>query len=74
MTGWQPIESAPKDGTRVLAFANDFIETMFWTVSVWVSSGGAWVNDVNRSDTYEFNPTHWMPLPEPPACVLLPTS
>jgi hypothetical protein len=70
MPGWHDISTAPKDGTRFLgAMSDGDIETMFWTTSVWVRPGGAWVNEIFRSDTREHAPTHWMPLPEPPAAL-----
>ena len=56
--GWQPIESAPKDGTEFLAIAH---ETVFWVVFFdgkdfqCVATG----NHVGPL-------THWMPLPAPP--------
>ena len=62
---WQPIESAPKDGTRIIGADFELVETMFWTASIWVGGGG-WVNDLSRSDTRIFQPTHWRPLPSPP--------
>jgi len=65
MSEWQPIDTAPRDGTIVLAAQGSTIDTMFWTMSAW-ADGGGWVNNINRSDTYVFDPTHWMPLPEPP--------
>lgn len=64
---WQPIETAPKDGTVVLIWCAEGIKTAWWEACyVWVAPG-AWVSDHNRSDTEEHEPTHWMRLPEPPA-------
>ena len=67
---WQPIETAPKDGTKLLLkfqgpfsdAAEDGIVTgswsdysrSWWLSSIWASSGA------------HKPPTHWMPLPSPP--------
>lgn len=58
MNNWQPIETAPKDGTWVLA-AHASSGDMF--IVCWRGIG--WIND----DMGECWPTHWQPLPEPPA-------
>lgn len=60
-SAWQPIETAPRDGTRVL---------------VWDGKhGGHYVARYDEDDLWEWGndlcgslePTHWMPLPpEPP--------
>ena len=76
MTDWQPIDTAPKDGTYIL---------LGWPRKHGPESGivliGAWLNiesaDVNEpegwwgwNDYLGFAKvafmTHWMPLPEPP--------
>jgi hypothetical protein len=66
---WQPIESAPKDGTRIDVFA----EGRRWPDSYW--SGGPkrgcwwapnWDYDGMDGPTC-LAPTHWMPIPPPPA-------
>jgi hypothetical protein len=65
MSEWQPIETAPKDGTRVIARQGFTVDTMFWSKRIW-AGGGGWVSDICRSETYVYSPTHWMPLPDPP--------
>jgi hypothetical protein len=68
---WQPIETAPKDGTRILLWDTDEVVIAKWDD---ISTGGAkgWqiavVNMHSNLNYYEaaYNPTHWMPLPEPP--------
>lgn len=74
---WQPIKTAPKDETRVLLWCSDSrsVECGYWSTSLWVTrpegsilgaQKGAWIIYEQRSDTLELNPSHWMPLPEPP--------
>lgn len=80
MPDWQPIATAPKDGTRVLVWkASVFLahwELDFsteWDEEAEVSkSRGAWTDGTVKSWNYQEeqeieNPTHWMPLPDPPA-------
>ena len=58
---WQPIETAPKDGTAALIFSKD---DAFGPVIV-----GWWENDDEAwwgPHSYIVRPTHWMPLPDPP--------
>jgi len=60
---WQPIETAPKDGTTILVYlANGDVHTAYGHFYnkghdfEWAQYGG-----------YEtYLPTHWMPLPPPP--------
>jgi hypothetical protein len=62
---WQPIETAPKDGERImLADVSDgYVSSGFYDQSVW---NHGWVTACDRSDADTIDPTHWMPLPEPP--------
>ena len=64
MMEWQPMETAPKDGTIVLGYDR---KAKKWNVKFMTyhttMTGGYWRNEVV---TGVFNPTHWMPLPEPP--------
>jgi hypothetical protein len=60
MTEWQPIETAPKDGTRVLGADHQAVEIIYWADGYWYNQS------VEISLWRVFPPTHWMPLPEPP--------
>lgn len=66
---WKPIETAPKDGSRVLTYRYGFRESM---AVAWFNNSGCgverWV-PVNGSAWPD--PTHWMPLPAPPSNVEL---
>jgi hypothetical protein len=69
---WLPIETAPKDGTQILSFA----EWEGITVSSWLDCSEVWETTekmgwAKNYDTVEmsyetFEPTHWMPLHNPP--------
>jgi hypothetical protein len=68
MNEWQKIETAPKDGTKVWAYLPEFDEQ---TVLRWVVAGNwaGWLyvdSVLNDCLDCELEPTHWMPLPEPP--------
>lgn len=65
---WQPIDSAPKDDTRVWAwfpFANEAYAVR-WRQNVYHQEPN-WTLDDGESATLNFDaPTHWMPLPAAP--------
>lgn len=73
--GWQPIETAPKDGTTILAvlrFRDGVLHeplTIRWHESwgQWVMSGCMIGIQNNVKDDENMDPTHWMPLPDRPA-------
>ena len=66
MTGWMPIETAPKDGTDVLAVAArglwmavvSFDDNPDHPDHVWLTLDGP--------SYHKTTFTHWQPLPEPP--------
>ena len=63
---WRPIETAPKDGTHILGWDGNTQTTVKW----WQWHGGRGYWDLVEWGAYaedgEGNPTHWMPLPDPP--------
>ena len=62
MNGWQPIETAPKDGLqRVLITDGSRVRESYYVKSQF--SNGYWNIDGNGAF---LAPTHWMPVPSPP--------
>jgi len=71
---WQPIETAPKDGTAVLLYKPD--EEMmgsYTLVGFWDKQWCNWAGDGDALVYFSYlyqkeygHPTHWQPLPEPP--------
>lgn len=70
MSEWQPIETAPKDGTYVLLWASDppcigrvsghpFMSANDWSVEVRAMNVASYTWRLSSF-------THWMPLPQPP--------
>lgn len=64
---WQPIETAPRDGTPFLAWCPNLHATGGVLIYLWlvgpkqfVTVPGAWADRGGKI-------THWMPLPAPPA-------
>lgn len=92
MNEWQPIETAPKDGTKVLGFGSgtdrgvwpadkkmpEMMCVIYWSwheVDDFEDAGEGLFKKVKKialemwqpHGPHFFKPTHWMPLPEPPA-------
>ena len=68
---WQPIETAPKDGTWFLGWRNGYYEQDRVQVFRWheatLPQDSGWMNAPdNHEHGFDYEPTHWMPLPEPP--------
>lgn len=66
---WQPIETAPRDGTVILAYASTgemvTVAAATWSQDrlVWeLLDTGSYADDSDCS----LDLTHWMPLPDPP--------
>lgn len=77
---WQPIETAPKDGTQILLYAEqatvDLARLAFWNDgAMWDSQGfnsqeqavGWWSyrNCVAQEKITAWEPTHWAPFRAP---------
>ena len=63
MIEWQPIVTAPKDGTLILAHQppNDYC--VVW----WCDFRNEWrdYGDIGASGQEDYEPTHWAPLSKP---------
>lgn len=79
MSEWQPIETAPRDGTDIIILVDNMaIQGYFHTPkdipvhATWIRRDGRWEYITLEShgcgccSSYDPPPTHWMPLPEPP--------
>ncbi len=78
MSEWMPIETAPRDGTRVIVFSPYGVHSragyqgdcrcQHVCESYWHQPGnpqveGFWTSPMGQA---RFRPTHWQPLPAPP--------
>ena len=63
MTEWQHINSAPKDGTRIIVYRPKFDKNYIPQVGMdyWHKQLNCWAK--SRSDC---QPTDWQPMPLPP--------
>lgn len=59
MTDWQPIETAPKDGTRIIVATTG----RYWYEK---HKDGWMIANCDEEYGMYVEATHWMPLPEPP--------
>lgn len=58
-SNWQPIETAPKDGTNILApIGYGFLDVIYWDNNNW--------RETSDGKGLRNHPTHWMSLPNPP--------
>lgn len=66
MSEWQPIDTAPKDGTVLL-----LVPTRYAKWNKWLPMAGKWIGFwviFNADEAVQrVEPTHWMPLPAPPS-------
>ncbi len=68
--GWQPIETAPRDGTEILAWGS-LSREQHLAIVVWQKltslDGWWWVcQDAENYGWSNYKPTHWQTLPDPP--------
>lgn len=75
--GWEPIETAPKDGTEIFVWGSleacaharphigcEDIERVFW-----YSEYESWCVFSTQCEGWVPEPTHWQPLPPPPEMI-----
>lgn len=64
VSGWQPIETAPRDGTTVLLYAPGWDSPK----TGWTYGKDDWQDcPYSHKGSENYLPTHWMPLPAAPA-------
>ena len=67
---WQPIETAPRDGTKILVWVGwGWNGRLPFVGTKWMGSRdrGFWMNEYyNGGQPSNFNPTHWRPMLEAP--------
>lgn len=66
MSEWQPIETAPKDGTSILAWTAGGICEIAFEYGEFEQLPCFSTYDDCGSAVLICKPTHWMPLPPPP--------
>lgn len=56
MSEWQPIDTAPRDGTEIVVYTADLdaMGVAWWEHGQWTVGESGW------------EPTHWIPVPPPP--------
>lgn len=78
---WRPIATAPKDGTEIIGYRADHgVFTLRWADADEFAAHSAGGDPLGRCEEFsywwhdrwgwlegELQPTHWMPLPAPPA-------
>lgn len=70
---WQPIETAPKDGTNILVLLHpEIAERAGYQIEICHYKnlpllGETWTAQNDGFSTELDGVTHWMPLPDPPA-------
>ena len=69
---WQPIETAPRDGTTILVWQKGSVEFARWNTGPWNKMprpfwDGTLAALWGKMTARNHPPTHWMPLPPPPA-------
>lgn len=60
---WQPIESAPKDGTEILATDGSIMAVVYWDEELRNTTAPSFWAFPNGFALDALQATHWMPLP-----------
>lgn len=65
-TGWQPIDTAPRDGTAIFVCCKVFMCPEWHPDEVWSDRWGPTCSSDDTEFGWQFAadaPTHWMPIP-----------
>lgn len=65
--GWQPIETAPKDGREILIAIGGVVRTAWWGDAEYCRSAKTYNRGWTNGPSHGFRPSHWQPLPSAPA-------
>lgn len=65
---WQPIDTAPKDGTEIQSWSTELGWHRVYYNIEYQNFGYDWYDEINEDKDFVIFPfiTHWMPIPEPP--------
>lgn len=65
---WNPISTAPKDGTEIIVYVPDFdkVCTAWFCEETGLWPGGLEPRTEDGDPVNVGLPSHWMPLPKPP--------
>ena len=63
---WQPVKTAPRDGTYILIFDGETVILARWSEVCPSDREKGWPDGWYDVGTFLYAATHWMPLPEPP--------
>ena len=72
---WQPIETAPKDGTHILVFERETgrhlsghcpFHVVYYRISEFGPDSKDFPPSWSDAEGWAYDPTHWHPLPSPP--------
>lgn len=71
---WQPIATAPKDGTLFFCCASSTRGIWLYDMCWWDADDGEWASWRWHSGNGVDTPTHWMPMPDPPSDLIAPST
>ena len=63
---WQSMDTAPADGTKILAVTDEGMTVIYWSQHPFLGGWELAVNSSNAQDSGFTQARKWMPLPPPP--------
>ena len=65
-TTWKPINTAPKDGSKIIGFRTGYVKIIYWDPVGYYNQAGWYTGrsfPTMSAEPENFEPTHWMELP-----------